>query len=333
VSEAIEKSKAKNLISADTRRRRNLIAGLGICLALVLTCVCLVLSGTASLSLLVNGVIYGIINGFLYTLIALGMTLLFGMMGIINFAHGAIYMLGAFVVYYFFGRFGLNYYAVLVLAGIFLAAFGYVVERGIYHPLRKNPNAVLVALLGLNILLGSGAYLVFGIMDKTVPSVFHGVINIGLVNISVERLAILPFALVLLLSLYLLLYRTRFGQAMRASSQDRDAAALQGVNVQFINGLAFGVSFALAGVAGALIAPLGAITPAMGFRPLFISFIIIILGGLGSLRGAIFAALLVGLVESIGTVVFGADMAYLFLFVFIFVLLIFRPEGLFGHAQ
>ena len=293
----------------------------------------LVLSGQATLSALITSIIYGLSAGSVYMLIALGLTLLFGMMKVINFAHGAVYMLGAFVVYYFVARLGLPYAVVLILVFIFLALFGLVVERSLYRPLRGSLEAALVMFLGLAILLESTGFLAFGVTLKSVPTVFPGMVNVGFVSISVERIALIPITAVLLLGFYFLLYRTRYGKAMRAISQDTGAAALQGINVHRIRALAFALSFALAGIAGALVAPMGFISPIMGARPLLMSIIIIILGGLGSLRGAIVAALIVGVFESIATIVIGGEMGYLSLFVFILVFLIFRPAGLFGHAQ
>jgi branched-subunit amino acid ABC-type transport system permease component len=293
----------------------------------------LVLSGQVTSSALIGKIIYGLSTGSLYILIALGLTLLFGMMNIINFAHGAVYMLGAFVIYYFVATWGLPYAAVLILVFIFLALFGVVVERFLYRPLRGNLEAALVGFLGLAILLESIGFLSFGVTFKSAPTVFPGVINVGFVSISVERIAIIPITAVLLLGFYFLLYRTRYGKAMRAISQDTDAAALQGINVHRIRALAFALSFGLAGIAGALYAPMGYIDPPMGARPLLMSLIIIILGGLGSLRGAIVASLIIGVFENVATIVAGGEVAYLLLFVFILVFLIFRPQGLFGRAS
>ncbi len=241
-------------------------------------------------------------------------------------------MLGAFVVYSFVARLGLPYAVVLILAFIFLALFGIAVERSLYRPLRGNLEAVLVVFLGLSILLESIGFLAFGITFKSAPTVFPGMVNIGFISISVERIAIIPITAALLLGFYFLLYRTRYGKAMRAISYDAEAAALQGINVHRIRALAFALSFGLAGIAGALVAPMGYIDPVMGARPLLMSLIIIILGGLGSLRGAVVAALIVGVFESVATIVIGGEIGYLSLFVFILIFLIFRPAGLFGRA-
>jgi branched-chain amino acid transport system permease protein len=166
-----------------------------------------------------------------------------------------------------------------------------------------------------------------------VPPVFEGTRNVLGVMISVERLMIIPIAAALVVGLYLFITRTKIGAAMRAIEQDKEAAALQGVNVHVINGLAFAIGFALAAASGALIAPIFKLDPMMGDQPLLKAFIIIILGGLGSIPGAILGGLLLGLIDSTVATALGAEPAFLLSFVFIILLLFFRPAGLFGHAQ
>src|SRR5713226_2699147 len=283
-------------------------------------------------SLLVQSAVIGLSIGSIYILMALGLTLMFGMMHIINFAHGAVYMLGAFVIYYVFFQWGAPYFAAFVVAMLVLGAFGYLVERSIYRPIKGGIEPTLVALLALTTLLQAAGYPVFGTLDKHVPPVFSGTRNVLGVMISVERLMIIPIAGVLVVSLYLFINRTRMGAAMRAIEQDKEAAALQGVNVNVVNGLAFAVGFALAAAAGALMAPIFKLDPMMGEQPLLKAFIIIILGGLGSIPGAILGGLILGLIDSIVATALGAEPAFLLSFVFIILLLLFKPTGLFGYA-
>jgi branched-chain amino acid transport system permease protein len=283
-------------------------------------------------ALLVQSAIIGVSIGSIYILMALGLTLMFGMMHIINFAHGAVYMLGAFVVYYVFFPGGAPYFAAFALAMILLGAFGYLVERTIYRPIKGGIEPTLVALLALTTFLQAAGYPVFGQLDKHVPPVFPGTRNIFGVMISIERLMIIPVAGALVIGLYLFIKKTRLGGAMRAIEQDREAASLQGVNVDRINGLAFAVGFALAAAAGALMAPIFKLDPMMGEQPLLKAFIIIILGGLGSIPGAILGGLMLGLIDSIVATALGAEPAFLLSFVFIILVLLFKPTGLFGHA-
>jgi len=284
-------------------------------------------------SLLVQSTVVGLSIGSIYILMALGLTLMFGMMHIINFAHGAVYMLGAFVIYYVFFQAGAPYFAAFVLAMILLGAFGYLVERTIYRPIKGGIEPTLVALLALTTFLQAAGYPVFGQLDKHVPPVFTGTQDILGVRISVERLMIIPLAGALVVGLYLFINKTRLGGAMRAIEQDKEAASLQGVNVDRINGLAFAVGFALAAAAGALMAPIFKLDPMMGEQPLLKAFIIIILGGLGSIPGAILGGLMLGLIDSIVATALGAEPAFLLSFVFIILVLLFKPTGLFGHAQ
>src|SRR4030095_15105895 len=175
----------------------------------------------------------------------------------------------------------------LVLAMILLGAFGYLVERSVYRPIKGGIEPTLVALLALTTFLQAAGYPVFGQLDKHVPPVFEGTRNIMGVMISVERLMIIPLAGVLVVGLYLFINKTRLGAAMRAIEQDKEAAALQGVNVHVGHGLAFAMCLALSAAAGALMAPIFKLDPMMGEQPLLKAFIIIILGGLGSIPGAI----------------------------------------------
>jgi len=283
-------------------------------------------------SLLVQSAVIGLSIGSIYILMALGLTLMFGMMHIINFAHGAVYMLGAFMIYYVFFQWGAPYFAAFLVAMVLLGAFGYLVERGIYRPIKGGIEPTLVALLALSTFLEAAGYPVFGQLDKHVPPVFEGIRNVLGVMISVERLMIIPIAAALVLGLYLFITKTKIGAAMRAIEQDKEAAALQGVNVHVINGLAFAIGFALAAASGALIAPIFKLDPMMGDQPLLKAFIIIILGGLGSIPGAILGGLMLGLIDSTVATALGAEPAFLLSFVFIILLLLFRPAGLFGHA-
>jgi branched-chain amino acid transport system permease protein len=283
--------------------------------------------------LLVQSAVIGVSIGSIYILMALGLTLMFGMMHIINFAHGAVYMLGAFVIYYVFFQGGVPYFAAFVIAMVLLGAFGYLVERSVYRPIKGGIEPTLVALLALTTFLQAAGYPVFGQLDKHVPPVFQGTRSVFGVMISVERLMIIPLAGILVVGLYLFINKTRLGAAMRAIEQDKEAAALQGVNVNMINGLAFGIGFALAAAAGALMAPIFKLDPMMGEQPLLKAFIIIILGGLGSVPGAIVGGLMLGLVDSIVATALGAEPAFLLSFVFIILLLLWKPSGLFGYAQ
>src|SRR5436309_13708367 len=167
-------------------------------------------------ALLLQSAIIGVSIGSIYSLMALGLTLMFGMMHIINFAHGAVYMLGAFVIYYIFFQGGAPYFAALVLAMILLGAFGYFVERSVYRPIKGGIEPTLVALLALTTFLQAAGYPVFGQLDKHVPPVFEGTRNILGVMVSIERLMIIPVAGALVAGLYLIINNTKVRAAKRA---------------------------------------------------------------------------------------------------------------------
>jgi branched-chain amino acid transport system permease protein len=285
-----------------------------------------------SINLLVQALLNGFGLAMVYVLVALGLTLIFSILEIINFAHGEFYMLGGYVTYYLYALFGLNYFATLGLAILTVGVAGVVAERLIFHDLRGKALNAFIVSLGLLWVMQSGAQLAFGVLDKPVPSAFSGVVRgLGLV-ISVERLVVTCSAIVLIVALYLFLRLSRPGRAMRAVAQDADAAALQGVNIEAVSALGFGVGCALAGGAGGLLAPVFAVSPAMGALPVVKAFIIIIVGGMGSLPGAVLGGLLLGGVEGLGALFMGSAAVNILGFLMVIMVLLVRPRGLVGGA-
>ncbi len=283
-----------------------------------------------SLTLLVQALLNGFGLAMAYVLVALGLTLIFSILEIINFAHGEFYMLGAFVAYLVFGVSGLPYIVALVAAIAGVAAVGLVAERLIFRHLRgKTLNAFIVSL-GLLWVMQATAQLVFGVQDKSVPSAFSGIVRLHGIVISVERLAVTLAAAALIVMLYAFLEHTRTGRAMRATAQDADAAALLGVNIEVISAFGFAVGCGLAGASGALLAPILSVSPSMGALPVIKAFIIIIIGGMGSLPGAVLGGLLLGIVESVGTLYFSSASVDLLGFLMVIAILLARPRGLLG---
>ena len=277
-----------------------------------------------------------LLNGFalalVYVLVALGLTLIFSIFEIINFAHGEFYMLGGYVTYYAYALFGLNYFATLVLAILTVGLAGVVAERLIFHDLRGRALNAFIVSLGLLWVMQASAQLAFGVLDKPVPSAFSGVVRLGGLVISVERLVVSLSAIVLIVALHLFLRLSQPGRAMRAVAQDPEAAALQGVNIDAVSALGFGLGCALAGGAGGLLAPVFAVSPAMGALPVVKAFIIIIVGGMGSLPGAVLGGLLLGGVEGLGALFMGSAAVNILGFVMVIVVLLVRPRGLVGGA-
>jgi branched-chain amino acid transport system permease protein len=280
--------------------------------------------------------IQALLNGFglavVYILVALGLTLIFSILEVINFAHGEFYMLGGFAAYYLSAVGGLNYVATLVLAMLLVGLAGVVAERLVFRHLRgKTLNAFIVSL-GLLWVLQATAQLSFGVLDKSVPSAVSGIVRLGGVIVSRERMFVILTAVALIVGLYLFLKFTRTGQAMRAVAQDAEAAALQGVNIERTSALGFGIGCALAGAAGALLAPIFAVSPTMGALPVVKAFIIIIVGGMGSLPGAVLGGLLLGAVEGVGTLFMSSAAVNILGFLMVIAILLLRPRGLLGAA-
>jgi branched-chain amino acid transport system permease protein len=276
--------------------------------------------------------VQALLNGFglaiVYILVALGLTLIFSILEVINFAHGEFYMLGGFVAYYVFAVAGVNYFATLVLAVLLVGLAGIVAERLVFRHLRgKTLNAFIVSL-GLLWVLQAVAQLAFGVLDKSVPSAVSGIVRVGGVIVSRERLLVILTAIALIVGLYAFLKFARTGQAMRAVAQDADAAALQGVNIELVSALGFGIGCALAGAAGALLAPVFAVSPTMGALPVVKAFIIIIVGGMGSLPGAVLGGLLLGAVEGVGTLFMSSAAVNILGFLMVITILLVRPRGL-----
>jgi branched-chain amino acid transport system permease protein len=283
-----------------------------------------------SIDLLVQALLNGFGLAMVYVLVALGLTLIFSILEIINFAHGEFYMLGGYVTYYAYALFGLNYFATLGLAILTVGLAGIVAERLIFRDLRGKALNAFIVSLGLLWVMQAGAQLSFGVLDKPVPSAFSGIVRAFGLIISVERLVVTLCALVLIVGLYLFLRLSRPGRAMRAVAQDADAAALQGVNIEAVSALGFGVGCALAGGAGGLLAPVFAVSPAMGALPVVKAFIIIIVGGMGSLPGAVLGGLLLGGVEGLGSLFMGSAAVNILGFLMVIVVLLVRPRGLVG---
>jgi branched-chain amino acid transport system permease protein len=278
---------------------------------------------------LVNAIVLSLI----YVLMALGLSLVFSIMSMINFAHGEIYMLGAFAVYYFFDQWHLGYVWALIGSMVVGAIAGLFLERLIFRPLRGRPGFILascLASLGVGYMLASAAQIVFGEKDKAVATPVSGVLKLGTVFFSYEKLLVVVTGLVLTIGLILVIRYSKLGHALQAIAQDRDAAALMGININRLNAIGFALASALAGAAGGLIAPIFFISPYMGDDVVLKAFIIVILGGLGSLPGAVLAGFILGFVESFGLTLIGYA-ANIIGFAIVIIFLIFRSRGLLGR--
>ncbi|MYK30565.1 MAG: branched-chain amino acid ABC transporter permease, partial [Boseongicola sp. SB0670_bin_30] len=226
------------------------------------------------------------------SLVAVGLVLIFGVMGVINFAHGELFMLGAYAIVAVYADWNLPYLVAVAVGITFVGIVGLGMERAFFRPLRDNPLGGLVASIGFLMILQALVSMGFGVRMEHVPPVTQEVIVITeRVRLPVFRLAVILAAVVLLAGLWAFLKKTRFGWALRASAQDPEAAALQGISINQTARIAMFIGAALAGVAGALTAPLISVNPHMGHSVIVTAFIVIIVGGIGSLEGAVIVAI------------------------------------------
>ncbi len=264
-------------------------------------------------------------------LVAVGLVLIFGVMGVVNFAHGELYMAGAYAVFYLYVQQEMDFFLAVALGLVFVGLLGLLMERGLFRPLRGNPLGGLIASIGFLLVLQAAAVLIFGVRKRPVPAPTQEVLVLmeG-VALPWPRVYVVIASILLLSALWIFLKRSRFGWALRACAQDPEAAALQGISMNQTARLAMFIGAALAGVAGALTAPLVEPSPIMGHGVIVSAFIIIIVGGVGSLSGAVIAAVLYALVSTFVTTYADGVLADIVGLLLMLVVLVVKPTGLFG---
>ncbi len=268
------------------------------------------------------------------SLVAVGLVLIFGVMGVVNFAHGELFMAGAYVVVALYAGGGAPF-LLAVAAGLgFVGLLGLLMEFALFRPLRDNPLGGLVASIGFLMILQATAVMGFGVRMEHIPPVTQEVIAFSeKVRLPMSRLYVIVAAVVLLGALWYFLKRTRFGWALRASAQDAEAAALQGISIGQTARIAMFIGAGLAGVAGALTAPLVSVNPHMGHSVIVTAFIVIIVGGVGSLEGAVVASVAYAFVHTLVTTFWDGVIADIVGLSLMLVVLIVKPTGLFGTAD
>ncbi len=277
-----------------------------------------------------QGVINGLSAGWIYVLVALGLTLVFGIMRTVQFSHGEVYMLGAHTVYYSSVALGMNMIASFGVAAVALFLLGIVMERLLFRRFRGQIEPSIVVAIGLVLLFQAFAAVAFGANEKTVPRIIPGVLTIWDIRIAWDRVLTMCVGAGAMIVLFAFVKGTKMGQAMLATSQDPDAATLQGVNINRVSAIAMGTGSALAAVAGGLMGSIFTVEPFMGSFAITKGLAVIILGGLGSIAGAVVGGLLLGLVDGIVSLYLSTTMAYIVGFCLIVLVLIIRPKGLMG---
>lgn len=277
----------------------------------------------------------GLLTGSLYALIGMGLALIFGVMRIVNFAHGAFLMVGMYVVYVLFEHFAINPYLGFIAAGVVLFLFGRLIYRFLIRPLRDRSDSMQILMTtGIALILTDGAQLVFGANYRQT--------NIALVNrtlrcgpFAATAASVLSFAIaaVLIAGLYLLVTRTATGQALRAIAQNREVAPLMGIDVTRIQGFSFALGIALAGVAGGLLLPALYLFPSVGEDYTLKAFVMVVLGGMGSIAGAALGGLALGVSESLTSLYLGNQWALAVDFVLFLLVLSLKPSGILGRQR
>jgi branched-chain amino acid transport system permease protein len=274
----------------------------------------------------------GIINGAFYALLSLGLAVIFGLLKIINFAHGAMYMLGAMTTVLMFDYLGVNYWAALLLAPLLVGAFGVVIE---YFLLRRiaGQDHIYSLLLTFGIALIITGVLVnwFGVsgLRYTMPDMFKGGVNLGFMFLPYYRAWVIVAALLVCFGTWFMIEKTKLGAYLRAGTEDSQLMQGFGINVPLLISLTYGFGVALAAFAGVLAAPIYSVTPVMGSATLITVFAVVVIGGMGSIGGAIITGILMGVIEGL-TKTFYPPASSAVIFLVMVLVLMFRPSGLFG---
>lgn len=288
--------------------------------------------------LFLQQVLNGLIVGSIYSLIAIGLTMIFGVMKISNFAHGDYAMVGAYTAIFLIAWVPgwLGWVGSLLAAAALVGALGVVTERVVFRPLlnRWTDIDIIMVSIGLFILLENLSQLFFGATPRMIQDPFGGaVIHLRFASTSLLRLFCLTFSVVTIAVLQVFLTRSKLGVAIRATSQNRTAAQLMGINISLIYRLTFAVGAAMAGIGGVLYGTLFAVFPLMGGMPTLKAFAVTILGGMGSIRGAIFGGFILGIAEALGGNYISVQYKNAIGFVIIILVLLIRPSGLFGRKE
>jgi len=266
-----------------------------------------------------------------YILLAVGLTLIFGILRTLNFAHGSLYIVGAYIVYALFKMMGVNYFLAMVAAIIGVAGLGVFLEAAILFPMTKQKSFLtsLGAIIGVSMIIEGLLSFIFLGEDVTIGSIVTGTVSISGAILSVERILVVILCGLVMLGVYVWIQKTKQGIAIRALAENPRVANMQGISTRFIRFLVIAISSTVAGVAGAIITPLFYLNPFLGGHLVFKALVIVAVGGMGSVEGSILAGLLIGFIEGIGLAYIG-PIAEALSFVIIIAIFLFRPRGLLG---
>ncbi len=334
-------------ISLSKTNRRNLLIGAALFVAILW-----LLANAAAIGpwmerngvVLRQALVTGLLIGGVYGLVAMGLTLIFGVLDIINFAHGALLTAGMYITFVLYDRYGVDPYVAILVTVPALFAIGVVVQRLIIHPARNAPtHNQLLLTLGLALFIENLLLVIFTGTPRSIRLTYgRGATDLGLLTvdfplrlagttITMNRLAAFLFALLLTGLLYLLLQRTDLGKSIRATAQDKEGARLVGIDIARVNLVTFGLGAACVGAAAALVLPFLAVDPTAGNTFNITAFVIVVLGGMGSIPGALLAGFLVGLTQEMSVVFLPSSTKLIGVFAVFILALMFRPQGLLGR--
>ena len=282
------------------------------------------------MSLFVQQILNGLTLGSVYSLVALGLTLVYGILHIPNFSHGALFMAGAYAAFFAAGSLGANYWVALVAAAMVTALIAVLSERLVFNRLRDAPPLHdMIAAIGLLLFFEAVAQAIWGADFHRLAPPYPGILRVAGTVLPIQRVLIIVAALALMLGLHFFLKRTVMGSTIVAMAQNREGASLVGIDLTRVSMLTFAISGALAAIAAVLFAPINLVFPGMGNLVILKAFVIIILGGMGSVPGAIIGGMVIGFAESFGAFYISTDMKDIIAFALLVVILSVRPEGLF----
>ena len=284
---------------------------------------------------LLGQLLLGLVNGSFYALLSLGLAIIFGMLNIINFAHGAFYMMGAFAAWMLLTYFDVSYFSAMILAPVLVGTVGILMERLLLKRLhRLDPLYGLLLTFGLALIL-EGLFLnQFGVSGETydVPDALGGAIDLGFMGVPKYRLWVVGVSTLVCLATWLVIEKTRLGSYLRAATENPQLTQAFGVNVPLLVMLTYGFGVGLAALAGVMAAPIFQVSPLMGSNLIIVVFAVVVIGGMGSILGAILSGLALGVVEGL-TKVYYPEASATVVFVIMAIVLILRPAGLFGKES
>ncbi len=269
--------------------------------------------------------------GSTYAIVALGLTLVFGILHIPNFAHGHLYMLGAYISFFLMTLYGFGFWTALVSSMVILGLIGMFIERVVYRPLQDRPHInSFISAVGALIILETSVIVFWGPQGRRIPNPYPDIVELLGITMSYQRLLVIVAAIVMIVLLQIFIKKTTPGTTIEAVAQNREGAMLVGINVNWVSSLTFAISTATAAAAASLVAPIFMISPTMGALLGMKAFVIVILGGLGSIPGAILGGYILGILEAIGGGYLSAAYKDVYAFGALILILSIRPTGLFG---